>query len=401
MTLVFPLVEDLPQSPDKKVTDRYVETDPYANHVLTTMTPGTWYEYTGDTLSTLSPDPTVSLDSPLTTGEWTALSGSTQFAGITKYSGAVYSDRRKALYVNGGGHLDYHGNEWYRFNVAAMAWERVSWPDVSASYSTPDGYQDDTSRPSAYHTYSGLAYSETSDVFFRGGGSPSGVDTGLFGGAAWSYTPDTDTYTELTAQSGGNDYVYAGNLLTCWDSVNNRFWIVTRGGLWSRNPASPATPTLRLNWYTSAPYFSDFETHWSTVVHDVANELLVVLGSSKPTLIDISAPDSPSVVSQNDTWTGGGSAVARTAELGFDYDAANGENIAWIGGANIYVVDPIALTVTAEAPVGGNTVTPTSPAGGGGGGPFGRFRYVGQWGGKSCFVTFNTTTGSVYFYKRV
>jgi hypothetical protein len=90
--------------------------------------------------------------------------------------------------------------------------------------------------------------------------------------------------------------------------------------------------------------------------------------------------------------------LARTDNVGLTYDVANDDVLAWNGGATIYVVDAGALTITAESPIGGNTVTPTAAHAQG---TNGRFRYIGQWGGKSCFMVVNAVEGSVYFYKRV
>jgi hypothetical protein len=373
------------------------ESDPYADHVITLMTAGTWYEFTGDTLSTLSPDPTISLDSPVTAGEWDALRGA-GFGGIFGFSGGVFFDNK--LYITGGGHTDYHGNEWYAFDVPTMSWERINWPDISASYGgAADGYQDDTSRPSSYHTYCGLSYSTTSSKLFRGGGAPSGNPSPAYTGQHWTYDVDTDEYTKLTYPTyGGYDpggIVPGTALCTCWDATNDRFWFITRGGLWSRDAASPTTATIRdAFWFAGIQARDDL----INLVHDRANDLLVGLGWSTTSYIwDLTLPDVP-VYSASHSWTGDGAAIVDSRNLGLEYDIANDEIIAWNGGEDIYVIDAVGLTATIESPVGANTVTPTATHATGANG---RFRYIGQWGGKSCFIAVNSVSGSVYFYKRV
>lgn len=368
----------------------------YPDHVITLMTPGTWYEYTGAALSTLSPDPTISLDSPVTPGQWTTLSGSTGFAGLFAYSGGVVANNK--LYINGGGHADYHGNEWHAFDIVNMVWVRISWPDISASYGgAADGYQDDTSRPSAAHTYNGLAYSTTSGVMFRGGGSSSGASTGIDAGKPWTYVPSTDTYTELTATNyvGYLDTnVNGGPVCVCYDVTNNRFWQMTQYGLWSRDAASPTTPTLRKNALSDLP--GTARADLITLRHDIANNQIVGLGASISYKWDIATPNAPTVTHSH-TWTGTGSVIVTTASLGLDYDVANNQLIGWSGGANIYTIDAVNNIATTVTPAGSNTVTPTAAHVNG---TNGRFRYIGQWGGKSCFIAVNSVSGSVYIYKR-
>jgi len=90
--------------------------------------------------------------------------------GIFAYSGGVVRSKGSELFIAGGGHLDYAGNEIFSISLGsdAPAWKRRIDPSEITRGNTayyPDG------RPSSRHTYRNLAYSEALDkiIFFGGG----------------------------------------------------------------------------------------------------------------------------------------------------------------------------------------------------------------------------------------
>jgi hypothetical protein len=118
------------------------------------------------------------------TEAWTGYKGAAGTIGkrgIFAYSGGVVRTRTSELFIAGGGHLDYAGNEIFSISLGedAPAWTRRIDPSPSTPSNTP--YYPD-GRPSSRHTYRNLAYSEALDRII------------FFGGAPWGNKP---TYNKL------------------------------------------------------------------------------------------------------------------------------------------------------------------------------------------------------------
>lgn len=384
--------------------------DPLANHAITLMTPGTWLEVNGSYITDagLSPDPTVSNTSPLTTPQWESVRGSVYSpAVISKWCGGAYRTEDSSLYVNGGGHNDYYGNEWYRFDVIDLVWKHVNWPSTGTYDS--DGVNDDGSAESA-HTYASIAYSPDDDVFFRAG-SASGPAAG--GSKKWEWNPNTPNagWTQLpeygvtSPATGGNCHI------ADYDSARGYFWTLTQlGGLFTR-PSNDNTASWTLRRDGSYDDGSILAINAKTGAYHPVEQKFVVIGAAtnQSMIYDVSNLASVKILksgtyqtgslnylTETPVWTGDTAILATTAP-GLAYDSLNGDLVAWSGGADIYVLDVDALTVTKVTPAGGNTVTPTAAATNG---TFNRWQPIGIWGGKSCFIVTNDASGSVFIYKR-
>lgn len=104
-------------------------------------------------------------------------------AGILSYSGGVVRTKTSELFIAGGGHLDYAGNEIFSIGLArdTPVWTRRIDPSATTPSNTPyfpDG------RPSSRHTYQNLAYSEALDKII------------FFGGAPWGNKPTYNTLVD-------------------------------------------------------------------------------------------------------------------------------------------------------------------------------------------------------------
>ncbi len=86
-------------------------------------------------------------------------------AVITAWNGAIADTRRNRLIIWGGGHSDYYGNEVYALDLNNMTMSRLTDPSLVTNVkSCPEAYDD--GRPSARHTYNGLAYITAQDKMF-------------------------------------------------------------------------------------------------------------------------------------------------------------------------------------------------------------------------------------------
>ncbi len=110
------------------------------------------------------------------------------------------------LFIIGGGHGDYAGNEIYRINlnVSPVTLTRLNNPSVAvvADYSTTDGAMISDGKMKSHHTYNWLAYRPSTDLIFMWGGSQySGNGTNSRRG--WWINPDTGDSTPITPSTAG------------------------------------------------------------------------------------------------------------------------------------------------------------------------------------------------------
>jgi hypothetical protein len=89
-------------------------------------------------------------------------------AVVGAWSGGTASD--DSLYVFGGGHADYCGNELYRFRFADLTWERITEP--SAYESCPSGIcKTVDGAPTSVHTYDAVQWVPPLNALWAGPGS--------------------------------------------------------------------------------------------------------------------------------------------------------------------------------------------------------------------------------------
>ena len=96
---------------------------------------------------------------------------------INAWSGAALDTINSRLYIWGGGHNDYAGNEIYILDLTANTMERFWGPSPNSDdhwlKSCPDPKDSKVSdgTPISRHTYGGLAYLEHVNLFWIYGGS--------------------------------------------------------------------------------------------------------------------------------------------------------------------------------------------------------------------------------------
>ncbi|MET0591842.1 MAG: hypothetical protein ABW133_04030, partial [Polyangiaceae bacterium] len=104
---------------------------------------------------------------------------------INAWSGAAADIDNNQLYIWGGGHDDYHGNEVYALDLAALRMKRLNEPSpASAIVGCDDKYTDGL--PSSRHTYDGLAFLPGEKALFAFGGSKS--KCGFLTNDTWTFS---------------------------------------------------------------------------------------------------------------------------------------------------------------------------------------------------------------------
>jgi hypothetical protein len=293
-------------------------------------------------------------------------------AVVGAWGGAALDTKRNHLVLWGGGHNDYYGNELYAFDIATLKWQRLTDPTIN-----PQPYIEKQAdgRPTARHTYGGLAYIAHADKFFSHSGARSGGSSPS--PATWSFDFNTLQWTQKHSNIFG-----ALEITSAYDPVTGKVWVGSNSsaiagsaGLWSYS--------YDTNTWTR--HNSDsFKKHAATV--DTKRGLLVVVGNGEIFSYDIR---NGNYTKELWTTTGGDGflSLGYVYPKGFDYDPIADRLVGWAGGA-VYALNPATKQWTAYNPPGAPAPTKT--------GIFGRWRYVPS---VNAFILVTSAEEDVQFYK--
>lgn len=128
-------------------------------------------------------------------------------AVLSAWNSAAYDDADNRLFLMGGGHADYGGNEVYTFDFDTLEWTRLTdpapllVPDADPYDDTPVYLPDDS--PPSPHTYDGLTWNPVSGTLWLtthrafNYGNTHNPSTK----AVWSFDPASLTWTAHAAES--------------------------------------------------------------------------------------------------------------------------------------------------------------------------------------------------------
>jgi hypothetical protein len=335
---------------------------PHANELLKNLPADSWYKAADTPMRKVCPSETQFPDIRGSNGCSMVMEG---------WSGGAYEAGRKRLWVWGGGHGDYWGDELYAFDVEAMKWLRVTDPAPITALSQdpmPDG------SPVSRHTYDGLAFIGHADRLFAYGGSMGGNGYGTQ--VTWTFDPAATKWTDRIPAGKEN-----GPATACCN-FNGEY-----------DPDSRLVFMRDPNWLCAYDYDKNAWTHvrewphlWGpgkTVV-DAKRHLLFTVGSGEFFAYDIRGN-----LDVTSRWkTSGGDSLINGWGVGAAYDAHSDCLVGWTGGG-VWVLDMQAKTWSRKSAAGGPAKQLEN-------GTFGRFRYVPD---DNVFVLANGVDEDVYFYK--
>lgn len=290
---------------------------------------------------------------------------------IGSWSGGAYEEAGKRLWVWGGGHGDYYGNEIYAFGVEKLSWERVTDPTPATTLSAdpmPDG------NPISRHTYDGLAFMSHAGRLLAYGGSMAGNGYGTQ--VTWAFNPGTKTWSDRKpAGSGNSPTTNCCNFTGEYDPDTRKVYM--------RDPNRLCAYDFDRNEWTVALAWTHTWGPGKTVV-DTRRKVLFTLGSKEFLAYDLTTGKDVSA----DWKTTGGEAVIDGYGVGAAYDSKADRLVAWVGGG------PWALDLSTKVWTRmSSTGAPAAPQQNG---TFGRFRYVAD---DNVFLLVNDVDDDVYAYK--
>lgn len=344
------------------------------------ITPGTWYEVPNSRMNRVAYGNGPGDDKKLAAAVH-AVEGPQ--AIMNDWSGAAFDTKRDNLFVWGGGHSGYAGNEVYLFNMDSLSWSRLTKPSQPiigvAGVRFADG------QPDSCHTYNGLVYMPDVDKVY--GGWSACYPIGAGGSARWLFNFSTNSWSLISASSDPDQGAMGAiGINTAYDPVTGHVWIEQSGHL---NEFDPRTDTY--NYYSdgATPLLTSRGYNiYTTAAIDPADRLMVATGAGGTYLWRLDRPGG---------WvrkaTTGDDSPSSVGAPGFVWDPRTSMFVAWVGGTTMYTLDPRSWKWTSYTPAAGNTVTPMATNSNG---TYGRFQYVPA---HDVFVVVNATNQDVYVYK--
>jgi hypothetical protein len=314
-----------------------------------------WHELPNTRLRAVCPTP----------AQYPEIQGAEGCAAITEdWSGAAFDASGNKLYITGGGHGGYAGNEFYVLDVNALTLTRINEP------STPvrDGCQFNgiyaDGRPVSRHTYQHLEFLPGVNRVFMVGGSR--WECGFFIDDAWTFDPAANQWTTRSMANGPN---VGFGLSLARDPHAGLIYAHDDFDLYSYNPNTDA-------WTLRAQNASGPGDYKSGVIDPLRRRYYYYVNDNRMLFwYDITSATG-TLTRQSGATTD--CVFMDTYAAGWDYEPVLDRLVAWPGGDTVYLLNPDTRACTTMTFPGG----PAAVANG----TFGRFRYSPI---SSVFVTCN------------
>ncbi len=314
-------------------------------------------------------------------------------AVVVAWGGGAASD--EALYITGGGHSDYGGNEVYGFRFADLTWERLTdpspyRPECKGICRTLDG------TPTSAHTYDGIAWLPAQGRLWVGSGSA--YRSGSAVRQAFEFDPDQRRWQAAPSPLVGwlhsafdpqSGLLLVGSQrgeLAAYDPAEQRYRFRS-----SRSWTLPARVAgLDVDGRQYVVLAGDNKKAWQVLVFD--------LRSVAWNLPEGRLPGGQLLATRiqrgDGRWVTG--APPGMHRAGISYDTKRRRLTLWDGGPDVWTLDTATWRWTALRAEG---VPPSRHDARGRErtrGVFGRWRYLPQW---DVFIGYDDPSGSPWLYR--
>ena len=352
-----------------------------------------WVQIGSNTLSDVDPtaDPAINPNHP-STAPW-ASAGQQQDITIA-WSGGAWDETNKRLWIMGGGHSGYNGNEPYSINLGLKTpiWTRHGYPTGSiqrpvASCTTRkvgDTEMMQDGRPFTTHTYNLLTVLGNGILLqAKGGFALDGSGT-----AAVEYDPtvsDWDVSTGRYTVSGPSVGVRGG---VDFDPARNVCWAVAAQSI-SKYDVATKVISLAYQDYTGKATYGPIKRMPDSDLFVFFGDHADGMGTGKHVFLFDPAAPSTTPVGINAT-------TSSWYTRGVTYDTLRKRFLAWSGGGSVDTLTPPASSPKSNAWTYGSLTTSTdvvTPSAGNTNGTYGRFQYCAAY---DCCFALNVVTERLY-----
>jgi hypothetical protein len=358
------------------------------------LTPLTWYAVGGNTLHSIRPtnDPAVNPNYP-STAPWAQLGPQSDI--ISAWGGGAWDEANQRLWVAGGGHSAYLGNEPYTIDLDADSpvWVMRGYPTGSiqrpvaavAARKVGDTDVGQDGRPLSVHTYGLLTVLGNGRLFLGWGAfayDASGTAVAEFDPTVDDWDMSTGRYAVAPGQADVTGSVE-------YDPGRNRVWQASGSRITSYDCS---TKVVTKNYQS----YSGGVTNGPSIRRMPEHDLLAVFSGNANTFgtgkhVALVNPASPGVAP-----VGINATTQDWGYRGVTYDTLRKRFMAWHGGGAVATLTPPASSPATNPWTYGSLTTSTAvatPSAAQTQGTYGRAVYSAKY---DCLVVINGTTEQLY-----
>ncbi|ADE16279.1 Kelch repeat protein [Nitrosococcus halophilus Nc 4] len=337
---------------------------------------GTWIEIPGTHMREVCPSESVSPS----TRDCAAV--------IESWSGGAFDSAGNRMFLMGGGHNGYYGNEVYEFDLDTEEWARLTDSTTPAAdadtvcYSTWDGGL----TPTARHTYNHLAWVNHLNELFLFGGVTSCRNGGNLQDS-WTFDPNSGRWDRRKRTSPvGDNFVQV-----IYEPASQKIYAKKNSG------AEKALYSFdfSMNMWIKEVSGIDLDMLYRTGTLDTRRHQIWFVGDGAVNTLLLHPPFTLESIA-----TMGGDAIINAGSPGVAYDPLRDKIVAWCGASSlcgstqaneVYILDPVTLTWTVDMPAGDGPSRNNGSAG-----TFGRWRYSPK---SDVFIAINSVDRNVWLYR--
>ncbi|MAD76528.1 MAG: hypothetical protein CML20_17360 [Rheinheimera sp.] len=301
---------------------------------------------------------------------------------VFAWGGADLDESSGQLYLWGGGHNDYYGNEVYQLDAISGALRRLTKPAQPADPDTHPKLTEllpfDGSQPNSRHTYDGMAFISNKALLWAFSGALAGRHPGAPDPNTWLFDPDAKRWHKDAVS--GDIPRGAFGVVAAYDSKTGLVYLHDRAALYSYQFRPEGGLYTKLNDRGGLGLGVN-------AAIDPVNRKMLIIGQKKQILYDLTAESGYQRTSL--PLQGDAEFINQFPAPGLSYNSKDGHFYAWPGDGKLYQFDLASLSWRGIAIEGdpGSQVRH---------GTFGRFAYVQQLDG---FVLLNNPRQPAYFLK--
>jgi hypothetical protein len=296
-------------------------------------------------------------------------------------SGALDAERGR-LYLWGGGHNDYYGNEVYVLDVHRKTMERLTEPAPPADPKSKPAQSQlapfNGTQPNARHTYDGMAFMPSQELVWAFSGALAGKIGPLSDSKTWLFNPSSGAWS--LDDSKGEIPSPAYGVVSAFDPVTEKVFLHDRTALYSYTFDSEGGTYEKLNAQRALGLGLN-------AAIDPENRRMLIIGNGQQILYDLKPTSGYRRIPA--PLKGDADFIRKHNAPGLAYNSKDGHLYAWPGDGKLYRFHMDTLSWEGLAFNG-------DPGPQARHGTFGRFDYVPS---LNSFVLLNNPREDAYLFR--
>ncbi len=246
------------------------------------------------------------------------------------WNGGAFDSKRNRLYIWGGGHTDYMGNEMYALDIDQGKMQRLTAPATPIAESMPDKTPSelmpfDGSQPNSRHVYDAMVYIPGADRVWTFSGSLA--MSGKTDRITWIFNPNTNAWKRVQPKGQLPQGNYG--IVSAYNPNTGKVVFHDQRGLYTYQYSEDG------GVYTRLVSDQDYGIHLSAEF-DPERNVFVMIGGGQAFYYDLSPGKSHVRRRLN---AKGDTEIINSQGPGLVYDPQLKQLVAWAGGNKVYMLD--------------------------------------------------------------